>query len=163
MLPKHKNFLNKFDVKENWCWLWKGSTDTWWYGKLSFYDMWKLKTIWAHRYSYMFYKNKRNFLKRKEHICHTCDNRKCVNPKHLYVWTHSDNMRDRSNAGKHNRWWQLNKKSVITVIDLLDKWMKPIDIAKKLWASKWSINSISQWVSRTHITMWKKRQRRKRK
>jgi hypothetical protein len=29
-------------------------------------------------------------------ICHLCNNRRCVNPTHLYCGTHLDNMSDRS-------------------------------------------------------------------
>ena len=35
------------------------------------------------------------------HIMHICDNRKCINPKHLKAGTVSDNMRDCVAKGRH--------------------------------------------------------------
>lgn len=51
----------------------------------------------AHRSSYRLFVAP---LTKGTHVLHKCDNRKCVNPTHLFVGTNTDNMKDRDAKGR---------------------------------------------------------------
>ena len=70
------------------CWLWTGSLSATGYGWL--YAPPK-NMVHAHTIAWEVYRGSRQGL----HVLHTCDMPSCVNPEHLYLGTHQDNMRDR--------------------------------------------------------------------
>jgi hypothetical protein len=84
---------SKIKIDENGCWIWQGSTING-YGQAGFPDR---KQSSAHRLSYKTHKGD---IPDGVLVLHRCDVRNCVNPDHLFLGTHSDNIHDCIDKGR---------------------------------------------------------------
>lgn len=88
-----ERFEEKFEpVTESGCWVWTASEHGRGYGL--FYTGLKRrkgKMEYAHRVSYELY---HGVDPEGEEVCHKCDVTSCVNPSHLFLGSHQDNMDD---------------------------------------------------------------------
>jgi hypothetical protein len=86
----YSRFIDKVIIDSKGCWLWTASKTNDGYGK--FYPHGKVTL--AHRFSYEYFID---VIPQGLCVCHVCDNPSCVNPTHLFLGSHQDNMTDRNN------------------------------------------------------------------
>lgn len=60
----------------------------------------KRKSVYAHRHIWESFFGE---IPEGMDVCHKCDNRKCVNPEHLFLGSRKDNMRDAKIKGRLQR------------------------------------------------------------
>ena len=100
-MPKKKppfiRFYESFDrgKSEADCWNWTGSCSSNGkaYGQIKVFG----KMVSAHRFSYELHNGP---IPQGMSILHSCDNKKCVNPEHLRIGTHAENMREAADRGR---------------------------------------------------------------
>jgi hypothetical protein len=93
-----ERFWAKVDkLGEKDCWEWKASRDELGYG---FFRAKSGKSmVKAHRWCWIITNGDPGSL----HVLHRCDNPPCVNPNHLFLGDHQDNMQDRNEKGRTTR------------------------------------------------------------
>ena len=86
-----EHIVSNSKVSEKGCWEWELGLTKYGYGRMSFSG----KRFMPHRLIMGIIHGKISGL-----VCHHCDNRKCVNPAHLYLGTYTSNNRDTAKRGR---------------------------------------------------------------
>ncbi|MCR4321204.1 MAG: HNH endonuclease [Candidatus Brocadiaceae bacterium] len=115
-------FLSKVSVVDSGCHEWQSTLHRDGYGKFWYTK----KQVQAHRVSYLLQVGE---IPAGLWVLHKCDNRKCVNPEHLYLGDAKQNVRDKVERCK---WWGRMK----TPFEI-------VDACRKLYSEGWTQQKIA--------------------
>jgi len=139
-----KSFERKVIMKEG-CWGWFGYRTNTGYVLIRY----EKDKIPAHRASWIIHKG---IIPEGMMVLHKCDNRECTNPKHLFLGTHKDNMKDREIKGRgqkgitHHK-CKLTEQQVLEIKNLIRKGLSDSDLSKRF-----SVNTGTIWFIRNGVT-----------
>jgi hypothetical protein len=119
--PIKDRLLRKIKINEvNNCWEWQGGTNNVGYGMIRADH--GMRT--THRVSYEEHKG---IIPLGMCVLHNCDNPKCVNPDHLRLGTHKDNMQEMISKGRNMLFGNHNRVSCVhcgltSTVSMVSRW-----------------------------------------
>lgn len=104
-------FMNKIEVVDG-CWVWHNYRQADGYGVIHY----GRKSWLAHR---LMWTLENGEIPDGMEICHHCDNPPCVNPMHLFIGTHGDNVRDSFSKGRSVRYGEHHSQNKLMRNDVI--------------------------------------------
>lgn len=145
-----KKFWNKVLITNvDDCWLWQGYVcPRTGYGYSTAPD---LKSYLVHRTSFCYSFDIGREAMKGLCVCHTCDNRRCVNPNHLFLGTRNDNNQDRTVKGRSAKGTahgsnKLSEQQVIDIRKDFSEGMRITHIARKYKVSRQTTTKIVKFL-----------------
>lgn len=136
---------------ESGCWEWTKALSTKGYGVFTIEDRWTL----AHRAAFI---SRNGPIADEMLVLHRCDNPKCINPDHLFLGSHSDNMKDCISKGRRppktgsrNKMSRFKEADIIEMRAMRSQGAMIKDIAKKFSTSKNHVSAILNRRSWSHV------------
>lgn len=145
------SFEEFFEKKENSCWIWTSHAGK----QIANYATFSFrgKKIKSNRASWMIYRGE---IPKGSYVLHKCDVRSCVNPDHLFLGTHRDNMHDMIRKGRSGLGrYKLTKAQMLTIREKLSLGATTTGLAKEFNVSStciWYIKHNRSWVDKSLIT-----------
>ena len=133
----------------NECWEWRGTINAQGYGTFKH----RGQRYLAHRVSYELHLCS---LLIGELACHTCDNRKCVNPNHLFSGTNLDNIRDmvakgRNPFGQRIHTTKLQESDVLEIRRLFREGMSKAELGRRYGVHSTNIDALLRGQTWRHV------------
>lgn len=138
------------------CWEWRGYVHPTGYGQLSV-DA-KGKNINSNRAAYMVSKGE---IPDGMWVLHTCDNRLCCNPDHLWLGTPKDNTQDMIAKGRRRKAFEVSRGEDISLAKLTEDLVRAIraeppatlkELSEKYGVSKATISKVRHRETWAHVT-----------
>ena len=151
-----QRFWSKVEKKsDSDCWKWKSAFTTNGYG--FFWVGGKKRSEYAHRVSYTLANGN---LDKDSHVMHSCDNKWCVNPKHLSAGSHLDNMRDamsKNRSGCLHQHGSRNPVAKVTELSvqrirIVGNALTQNRLAELISVSRENVGQIKRGTTWSHIT-----------
>lgn len=129
-----ESFWEKVNWRSAGCWEWRGKRSPQGYGRIG-------RTM-VHRLSYETFIGP---IPAGMYVCHTCDNRPCVNPTHLWVGTPKENADDMLAKGRGGQRKGADSRRKLTIDTVLEARIRVAggescySVAKSFGVGHWTI------------------------
>lgn len=151
-----QKWIDRFNCKwravEGGCWEWFGAHVPKGYGIIKIPG--SRRHVYAHRLSYMISNGE---IPEDRHVCHKCDNPKCVNPEHLFLGDNWLNHQDMKQKGRHlygerNGNAVLTEETVRRIKEHIGLGWSQLKIARIFGVSQITVSRIKRGLRWKHIT-----------